>query len=78
MLAAQWMDFKEEREGVGSGLSAELISFQAYTGLAARLDWMDYEPLLALIAANTPFRANAYAQFVETGIEEEEDGRARP
>lgn len=48
-------------------------SFQAYAGLAPRLEWMDCEPLLALVAVNTPLRSTAYARFVETGIDAEDE-----
>ena len=44
-------------------------SFPAYVGLAPRQEWMDYDPLLALIAVNAPIRSVAYARFVETGID---------
>lgn len=48
-------------------------SFRAYAGMTPRLDWMDYEPLLSLIAVNAPFRSAAYAEFVESGIEADDD-----
>lgn len=47
-------------------------SFQAYAGLAPQQEWMDYDPLLALVAANTSRRSSAYARFVETGIDAED------
>lgn len=45
-------------------------SYQAYAGLGPRQKWMDYEPLLGLVAVNAPRRSAAYARYVEAGVDE--------
>lgn len=47
-------------------------SYPAYAGLGPRQNWMDYEPLLGLVAVNAPRRSAAYAQYVETGVDEDD------
>jgi len=47
-------------------------SHQAYAGLAPRQEWLDYAPLLALVAENAPRLSGAYSHFVEAGIDEDD------
>ena len=47
-------------------------SYQAYAGLTPRQEWMDYEPLLGLVAVNAPRRSAGYARYVEAGINEDD------
>jgi putative transposase len=60
-------------EKVGRLHAYRWSSFRAYAGMVPRLDWMDYEPLLALVAANAQCRSAAYGQFVESGINANDD-----
>jgi putative transposase len=60
-------------EKVGRLHAYRWSSFRAYAGMVPRLDWMDYEPLLALVAANAQCRSAAYGQFVESGINADDD-----
>ena len=44
-------------------------SYRAYTGLEPGQDWMDYEPLRAVVTVNAPEPRAAYARFVEAGLD---------
>ncbi len=44
-------------------------SYRAYAGLEPGQEWMDYEPLRALVAVNEPDPMEAYARFVEAVID---------
>ena len=44
-------------------------SYRAYAGLEPGQDWMDYGPLRALVAVNATEPTEAYARFVEAGLD---------
>ena len=48
-------------------------SFQAYAGLASRNDFVDYEPVLALLGGTEKDRNSRYRQFVEAGVAVDDD-----
>lgn len=48
-------------------------SFQAYAGQASRNDFVDYEPVLALLGGPEKDRESRYRQFVEAGVSADDD-----
>ncbi|MCA1808366.1 MAG: transposase [Lentisphaerae bacterium] len=48
----------------------EWSSYRSYIGLAQRLKWVDYDPMLALVGGKGRGKLALYRRFVETGIAE--------
>jgi putative transposase len=52
----------------------EWSSYRSYIGLAPRLAWVDYAPMLALAGGREGERPERYRAFVEVGVAEEDEG----
>ena len=48
-------------------------SYRSYIGQARRLEWVAYEPMLALMGGRKKAQAERYRQFVETGLVKTDD-----
>lgn len=52
----------------------EWSSYRSYIGLAKRLEWVDYGPMLALAGGREKERTERYRCFVEAGIAVDDEG----
>jgi putative transposase len=59
---------KPVRERIGILRSYAWSSYRSYVGLTKRLDFVTYEPVLAMMDKRTKQQASVYRRFVEAGI----------